>query len=583
MGETHANVPSVKVDDFAEIGADSGAQTLYIPAKVGQKFSVTVTLDPGLLEGIIVSVSLGSAMGTVTQPATAQLSESKPTATLTYTANLNDQSVYDGVPLTVSVSSSAVGVPDYAYGELAGAVHFSNTQGFVFESGGQHSDSHTLRLTKTVDVPDLSTKWMQTDWTAKESMQGQDEYESPDVYFEFLTYVTSSSNEALGITNDNPTANRDTINAFTTNHDISVNYKQGGLYADIQLFDFDTYLPELKMGVATVKDGKATITATHAATGMEDTISVTAHTLRDQFYLFQVTPAVTTTLRYTNGEKVERTVTTNSEGVLALYEPSGIASDVWLSSTTSDGTEYLGTIYNYNLQSGEGDARKLQLYPLNTFRLREAAKAELTLVKPDGSPLAKSEVIVRGGVYKNGYYCETAGPGTTRNDIGATGEAQQDTTFTTDENGKLTVYFDFTQFWSAEAGETEGSLPTAEDTIQYVLEVRNIANNDYYPLFQMVDGTVSPMQEMRTASGVVVLEEVPQDEGNKPFVARQVIDYHLNDGALIDIRHSTGFVGPNYNFKEAVLTTDMLLWGESGDGASYSLAMVDENGYVPEA
>lgn len=379
---------------------------------------------------------------------------------------------------------------------------------------------------------------------------------------------------------------KDGIAWATTNEKISVNYKQGGLYEDIQLFDFDTYLPELKMGIATVEGGEATITATHAATDMSASISVTAHTLQDQFYLFQVTPAVETTLRYTNGDKEERNVTTNSEGVLALYEPSGIASDVWLNSEVAEGdetTEYLGTIYNYDLQSGEGDARKLQLYPLNTFRLREAAKAELTLVKPDGSPLAGSEVIVRGGVYKNGYFCETAGLGATRNDIGAAGEEQQDTTFTTDENGKLTVYFDFTRFWSEEAGETANSLPTAEDKIQYVLEVRDIADDAYYPLFQMVDGTVSPMQEMRTASGVVVLEDVPQGEANKPFVARQVIDYHLEDGALIDTRYSTGFVGPNYNFKEAVLTTDMLLWGESGDGASYSLTMVDENDYSPEA
>lgn len=1379
VGETHANVPSVNVDGFTAADVDSGAQTLYIPAKVGQKFSVTVTLDPGLLEEITVNVTLGSTMQGFTQPVTAQLSESDPTATLTYTANLNDQSVYKGVPLTVNVSSSTPDVPDYAYGELAGAVHFSNAQGFVFESGGQQSDSHTLRLTKTVDVPDLSTKWMQAEWTSplslySDTVENQNNHKSADVYFEFLTAVSSSSNAALGITNDTPNATIKTINAFigflqgakgytsveevgddvvqfsltvenlsarcnstitarawnyensldqgktpnmyflpgeeegvdrvdlkttnygmdyssedinvnnidqittslqfeastklgtnavperlevrggifypgagygaevynygmltntavelindgkaptlksattpsgtyrpgqlvpvvlafdelvyvkddakitindkeftpddlhmskagnqlifwypvqkvdgkqvtitsltgitdifgnaaeiigepasgatlesarmrdaatglsaayengqatvtvtlseeeayknkyagyhtpasdeaqevpfqavvtdgngkvteiqqvyvneegttfstqpfavaaqndamtytvtlqanegtredpnwvdlsyntalqdsfsvsalvqaatvtvtdnsggdyelsladavrptltakvygsdgstlassqsgtwsssdtaiatitteddysgkvtltgqkvgkvtftftadngtpeddsddktgdsktytvvagesialvipqgastivvrknaaatvlwssnasqfapganfqytievfegnyadeskltgepvykttaakdensvlipkdklsqistgeipaytvrvsmphpngsgedvrlsalawivvhpepatavltrpeslylkddegsvkigwsvenynkqpttltilrvtedststqvcneplsdgsgtytlnlsqvadkklkdtyqvmlsvtnpgeespstdsfplyvynadalqivnsedekidsltldntekvqaltaennetvaskttqeilsmrqelglldyiginygaydwnsfkdgiawaTDNEKISVNYKQGGLYEDIQLFDFDTYLPELKMGIATVEGGEATITATHAATDMSASIPVTAHTLQDQFYLFQVTPAVKTTLRYTNGDDEERNVTTNSEGVLALYEPSGIASDVWLNSEVTEGgeiTEYLGTIYNYDLQSGEGDARKLQLYPLNTFRLREAAKAELTLVTPDGSPLADSEVIVRGGVYKNGYFCETAGLGATRNDIGAAGEEQQDTKFTTDENGKLTVYFDFTQFWSEEAGETANSLPTAEDKIQYVLEVRDIENNTYYPLFQMVDGTVSPMQEMRTASGVVVLEEVPKGEANKPFVARQVIDYHLEDGALIDTRYSTGFVGPNYNFQEAVLTTDMLLWGESGDGASYSLTMVDENAYSPEA
>lgn len=212
VGDAHANVPSVNVNNFTAADVDSGEQTLSIPGRANQEYSVTVTLDPGLLKGITVNVSLGSTMEGVTQPATAQLRESNPTATLTYRANNNDR-VY-GMPLRVKVSSTP-DVPDYAYGELAGAVHFSNAQGFVFESDGQQSDSHTLRLTKTVDVPDLSTKWMQTDWTAPESTLGWDEYKSPDVYFEFMTYVTSSSNEALGITKtENLTANRETINEF---------------------------------------------------------------------------------------------------------------------------------------------------------------------------------------------------------------------------------------------------------------------------------------------------------------------------------------------------------------------------------
>lgn len=371
---------------------------------------------------------------------------------------------------------------------------------------------------------------------------------------------------------------KDGIAWATDNDDISVNYKQGGLYEDIKLFDFDTYLPELKMGVATVKDGTATITATHAATGTTAEITVTANTLKDKFYLFQVTPALETTLRYVDGKGVEKSATTNVEGVLALYEPDGIASDVWLSSKNGD-TEYMGTIYHQNLQSGERDARKLQLYPLNTFRLREAAKAELTLVKPDGSPLADAQVTVRGGVFKNDSFCETAGLGTRRYDIGAAGEDQTDTIFTTDETGKLTVYFDATQFWSQAAGETEKDVVSPVDKIQYVLEIRDIGGNAYYPIFQVVNGTVSVQQEMRTASGVVVLETVPQGEANKPFVARQVVDYHLQDGALIDTRHSTGFVGPNYNFKEAVLTTTMLLWGQSA--GDYTVTITDESGYVP--
>ena len=374
---------------------------------------------------------------------------------------------------------------------------------------------------------------------------------------------------------------RDGIAWATDNDDISVNYKQGGLYEDIKNFSAATYVPELKMGIASVKDGTATITATHAATGMKAQVSVTANTLQDKFYLFQMTPAVETTLRYEDGTGAEKTVKSNGDGVLALYEPNSIASDVWLSSE-SGGVEYIGTIYHQDLQSGERDARKLQLYPLNTFRLREAAKAELTLVQPDGSPLASTQVTVRGGVFKNDSFCETAGLGTKRDNTGKAGAEQADTTFTTDENGKITVYFDATQFWSAAAGETSGDATLSSlDKIQYVLEIRNIVNDTYYPVFQVVSGTVSAQQEMRTASGVVVLEEVPADEANKPFVARQVVDYHLNDGALIDTRHSTGFVGPNYNFKEAELTTTMLLWGESGSADAYSLTMTDENGYAP--
>ena len=373
---------------------------------------------------------------------------------------------------------------------------------------------------------------------------------------------------------------KDGIAWATDNDDISVNYKQGGLYENIKNFDFDTYLPELKMGIASIKDGEATITAIHAATGMTAEVTVTASTLKDKFYLFQVTPALETTLRYEDGAGVEKTVTTNADGVLALYEPNGIASDVWLSSATGD-AEYMGTIYHQDLQSGERDATKLQLYPLNTFRLREAAKAELTLVKPDGTPLAKTQVTVRGGVFKNDNFCETAGLGTSRDSIGKAGEEQEDTYFTTDENGKITVYFDATQFWSQAAGETAGTVVSPVDQIQYALEIRDIVRNTYYPIFQVVSGSVSVQQEMRTASGVVVLEEVPTGEANKPFVARQVVDYHLNDGALIDTRRSTGFVGPNYNFKEAVLTTDMLLWGESA--GDYTVTIADENGYVPAA
>ena len=245
----------------------------------------------------------------------------------------------------------------------------------------------------------------------------------------------------------------------SNNNAISVNYKQGGLYEDIRNFSFDSYLPETKMALSGLANGTATVTATHAATGMRADVQVTAKTLQNKFYLFQLTPAAETTLQYTDGKGVSKTVTTNSEGVLALYEPNGIASEVSLRSG-SGADIYLGTIYKENLRSGERDATKLQLYPLNTFSLRRVARASVTLITPGGDPLANKTVTVRGGVYKNGGYCQTALLGSRAGALvsGITGD-----TYTTDAAGNITVYLDSTQFWSAEKGESTTTALSALD------------------------------------------------------------------------------------------------------------------------
>ena len=373
---------------------------------------------------------------------------------------------------------------------------------------------------------------------------------------------------------------RDGIAWATDNDAIAVNYKQGSLYENIKNFSMTSYVPELMMGISSVEGGTATITATHAATGtMQDSIEVTANTLRNKFYLFQATPAVKTTVRYVDGSGNSRSVTTNDNGVMALYEPNGIDSDVWFSSE-SGGVEYMGTIYLEDVQSGERDATKLQLYPLNTIRLREAARAELTFVRSDGTPLAETDVTVRGGVYKNGYYCEGSGIGTDFGQMQPGGATQPNTTFRTNENGKIIVYFDATQFWSKEAGESAGTVLASTDKIQYALEIRI---DGYYPVFQEVSGSVSLEREMQTAAGVVVLETVPAGEENKPFVARQAIDYGLSSGELLDVRHSTGHVGPSTSFQQAELITTMLLWGETDEASKYSLTITDETGYAPAA
>ena len=366
----------------------------------------------------------------------------------------------------------------------------------------------------------------------------------------------------------------------SNNNAISVNYKQGGLYEDIRNFSFDSYLPETKMALSGLANGTATVTATHAATGMNAAVQVTAKTLQNKFYLFQLTPAAETTLQYTDGKGVPKKVTTNSEGVLALYEPNGIASDVSLRSG-SGADIYLGTIYKENLRSGERDATKLQLYPLNTFSLRRVARASVTLITPGGDPLANKTVTVRGGVYKNGGYCETALLGSKAGALvsGITGD-----TYTTDAAGNITVYLDSTQFWSAEKGERNTTVLSALDQMEYILEISAIDGDKYYPLLLTVNGKLGVDEVMRTAEGVVSLERVPKGEENKPFIVAQSVDYGLANGQKVDVRNSTGKIGPNSSFKTATLHTTMFLWGEKiANAKNYSLKLADEYGVLPAA
>ena len=373
---------------------------------------------------------------------------------------------------------------------------------------------------------------------------------------------------------------KDGIQWASDNNAISVNYKQGGLYEDIKNFSFDSYLPETKMALSGRANGTAAVTATHAATGMSAAVQVTAETLQNKFYLFQLTPAAETTLQYTDGTGAPKTVTTNSDGVLALYEPNGIASEVSLRSGT-DKDIYLGTIYKENLRSGERDATKLQLYPLNTFTLRRVARASVTLIKPGGDPLANKTVTVRGGVYKNGGYCQTALLGSTAGKLvsGITGD-----TYTTDAAGNITVYLDSTQFWSAEKGESSTTPLSALDQLEYILEISAIDGDKYYPLLLTVNGKLGVDDVMRTAEGVVSLERVPAGEENKPFIVAQSVDYGLANGQKVDVRSSTGKIGPNSSFKTASLHTTMFLWGEDiADAQNYSLKLADEYGVLPAA
>ena len=359
---------------------------------------------------------------------------------------------------------------------------------------------------------------------------------------------------------------------------VGVYYRQGGLWDNIEDLGYETYLPQTQMAVSSTTDGTATITATHAATNMNDSVTVNVETLRDKFYLFQATPAEATQVTYTNGAGETKTVKTNEDGLLAVYEESGIKSDVYFRSG-SEKEPNLGTILNSALSSGERDAAKLQLYPLNTITLVPAAKTELYLVKPDGTPFADETVTLRGGVYLGGYYCEGAQMGPTSGGLisGAT-----DGTYTTDQDGKLTVYMDATQF---EAEGYTGQLTNA--ALDYWFELRDLSSGSetYFPTLVHVQGSMSADRILRTGSSVVNLETVPQGQENQPFLTAQTMSYGKESGDDLQVRDlmgSTGRVGPNSTYKYAELTSHFMLWGVDAANGKATVSMTGENGFAPK-
>ena len=77
---------------------------------------------------------------------------------------------------------------------------------------------------------------------------------------------------------------------------------------------------------------------------------------------------------------------------------------------------------------------------------------------------------------------------------------------------------------------------------------------------------------------------MPPGEENKPFIVAQSVDYGLANGQKVDVRNSTGKIGPNSSFKTATLHTTMFLWGEKiADARNYSLKLADEYGVLPAA
>lgn len=374
----------------------------------------------------------------------------------------------------------------------------------------------------------------------------------------------------------------------------TVNYQQGTLYENIENFSYTSYRPSTDFILSGLKDGTTTITAQHVKTGITDSVTVNVETLRDQLYLFQCYPKAVTTLTYevyTNGNRTateQMTLNTNANGEAAIYAPYGLAGDVYCMSNVKENGEkvtYLGTIYNRSLVSSEADSTKLQLYPVNTLRLRRAAQAEIYLKNPDGTPYANQQVIFRGGVYRQGEYCDLNtvqfGLQNKVRDQWKLGNERQ--TATTGPDGRLLVTMDLMQFKT----DLEQEEVQAGEKLYYLfqLEYGDGSSAACYPLFLRVDASLN-LDDIAASGDSIVAWETNDSNAKGPFIAQQTLKYSPNANANVaDIRKNTGSVGPSSTFPTAYLTTSVMWWGDehAGDqGRVNSVLLQDTTGKTPD-
>ncbi|MDR0851234.1 MAG: Ig-like domain-containing protein [Clostridiales Family XIII bacterium] len=380
----------------------------------------------------------------------------------------------------------------------------------------------------------------------------------------------------------------------------TLNYKQGYTYENIDYFPMDRYIPQTELMLSGLHDGHAKVRATHAATGMTDALDVNVETLTDMLYMFQFSPAQKTTLHYKDGLGNNRSIDTNDEGALVLYEENGIAGDVQLISFTAAGEAYLGTIYRINLVSGERDAAALENYPLNTLMLRPAATATLNLKKPDGTPYVGT-VTLRGGVYKNletykkadgtygqHGYCQDmnfringGAPQTTSAVQGYT------VTLTAADYGNLNIRMAPDQLWSSELGDTYATPLRYDDTLDFLYELTfgDGTSDAFRPELIFLNGNINYYDTVVLGENIVNLTTATSETRKKAFLANQTVDYHMPNRNTPSVISYDGYIGPGSNYPNVDLYSRVLLWGTAPYVSleRYESALSDQSGIKPPA
>ncbi|MDR1293814.1 MAG: Ig-like domain-containing protein [Bifidobacteriaceae bacterium] len=336
----------------------------------------------------------------------------------------------------------------------------------------------------------------------------------------------------------------------------SLHVRQGPLLKNVEANPGMTLPPATDLPLAGHRDGETTITATHAATGSQVSLDVSVETLTNKLYLFQFSPQVATDVEFTDTRGTVHRLRTDAAGSLAAYVADGIASDVKARSV-SDGETYLGTLRAQALVSGERDWTRMEQYPVNRLSLLPAATVKLVLTGPDGPYVG--EVLINGGIYKNGSYAAGS-------QLAPRGQPQA---MRSDGRGTVTVE------WDVSALADDGVGLEAGTVLSYAFEIR-VPGNRYRPETVTVDEAVGQAARVPETTAAVQLAEARA--GTFGVLARQWV---LGEGGTVLSTTGARSIGVSDRQREVTLRSTMYTAGLPAPGASLRGWVVDETGTRP--
>ena len=348
----------------------------------------------------------------------------------------------------------------------------------------------------------------------------------------------------------------DKITWEVSGDDISLLFNDGGVYRDIGSYSSPVFLPGAGFMLRGNSSGSSELTATHNLTGMTATLDVTFDTVEDKLYIFQTYPQQKCTVIYTNGDGKDKTAVTDVWGRFAVYEESGIKSDVTFQPLDSAVFD-CGIINLSELLANQHSVNDFGLYPQNNVKLPSLDyKVTFELYDEKTEEAFKDDLIIRGGVYRNGVYCPDAKIN------GKSGSADQ--AVSADGSGSYRLSFNPVDF-----SDYSGRI-NPDDQIEYIIEV-GFPGSSHYTKFIKIDneairkGKDSPV-------GVCLKEGIrklnPSSIQNNATVISESVTVDGVEHPVSDLLYMDTIP------KSAVLNMEMMIPGDYGK--YYQILLMDE-------